>query len=241
MKNDVVNFVHIAASWRCKMMSLVNKSADWPPNYHKILIFFPTTSLKCLCAAKIDEKWRRERSPHAVSWHCKMTSLVNKSTDWPPNYHKILIFSPPKSLKRLRAARIDELADSNEPAKMRSWCCLMCWPIKLWCCKMTSLVNKSDDWTLNYHKILIFSPPKSLKRLRAARIDQLADSHEPTNIEECKNYTCWLVFVYRPCPLCAPYAPLCAPYAPLCNPYVPLPYTPLCAPSLCAPCRLLIG
>ena len=48
-----------------------------------------------------------------------MMSLVNKSTDWPPNYHKILIFSPPRSLKRLRAARIDELADSNEPAMIR--------------------------------------------------------------------------------------------------------------------------
>ena len=45
-----------------------------------------------------------------------MMSLVNKSADWPPNYHKILIFSPPKSLKRLHAARIDQLADSNEPA-----------------------------------------------------------------------------------------------------------------------------
>ena len=43
-----------------------------------------------------------------------MMSLVNKSAD----YHKILIFSPPKSLKRLRTARIDELADSNEPANM---------------------------------------------------------------------------------------------------------------------------
>ena len=47
-----------------------------------------------------------------------MTSLVNKSADWTPNYHKILIFSPTKSLKSLRTARIDELADSNEPAKM---------------------------------------------------------------------------------------------------------------------------
>ena len=45
-----------------------------------------------------------------------MTSLVNKLADWTPNYHKILIFSPPKSLKRLRTARIDQLADSNEPA-----------------------------------------------------------------------------------------------------------------------------
>ena len=48
-----------------------------------------------------------------------MMSLVNKSVDWTPNYHKILIFSPPKSLKRLRAARIDQLADSNEPAKIK--------------------------------------------------------------------------------------------------------------------------
>ena len=54
-KNDVVNIVHIAVSWHFKMTSLVNKSADWPPNYHKILIFFPTTSLKCLHAARIDE------------------------------------------------------------------------------------------------------------------------------------------------------------------------------------------
>ena len=56
-----------------------------------------------------------------------MTSLVNKSGDWTPNYHKILIFSPPKSLKSLHAARIDELADSNEPAIMKisithNWC-----------------------------------------------------------------------------------------------------------------------
>ena len=45
-----------------------------------------------------------------------MTSLINKSADWTPIYHKILIFFPTKSLKSLYAARIDELADSNEPA-----------------------------------------------------------------------------------------------------------------------------
>ena len=67
--------------------------------------------------------------------------------------------------------------------KMTSWRCLTCWLIKLWRRKMTSLVNKSADWTPNYYKILIFSPPKSLKSLRAARIDQLADSNEPANIE----------------------------------------------------------
>ena len=32
------------------------------------------------------------------------------------NYHKILIFFPTTSLKSLHAARIDQLADSNEPA-----------------------------------------------------------------------------------------------------------------------------
>ena len=63
--------------------------------------------------------------------------------------------------------------------KMMSWRCFTCWLVKLWCHKMTSLVNKSADWPPNYHKILIFSPPKSLKRLRAARIDELADSNEP--------------------------------------------------------------
>ena len=47
-----------------------------------------------------------------------MTSLVNKSADWTPNYHKILNFFPTKSLKSLHAARIDELADSNEQAKI---------------------------------------------------------------------------------------------------------------------------
>ena len=45
-----------------------------------------------------------------------MMSLVNKSVHWTPNYHKILIFSQTKSLKSPDAARIDELADSNEPA-----------------------------------------------------------------------------------------------------------------------------
>ena len=66
--------------------------------------------------------------------------------------------------------------------KMTSWHCFTCWLVKLWCHNMTSLVNKSADWPPNYHKILIFSPPKSLKRLRAARIDELADSNKPAKI-----------------------------------------------------------
>ena len=39
-----------------------------------------------------------------------MTSLINKSADWPPNYHKILISF---LKKRWHGARIDQLADSN--------------------------------------------------------------------------------------------------------------------------------
>ena len=34
------------------------------------------------------------------------------------HYHKMLIFFPTTSLECLRTARIDELADSNEPATM---------------------------------------------------------------------------------------------------------------------------
>ena len=46
-----------------------------------------------------------------------MTSVVNKSADWPPpNYHKMLIFFRIKIFKKLRAAGLDELADSNDPA-----------------------------------------------------------------------------------------------------------------------------
>ena len=70
---------------------------------------------------------------------------------------------------------------------------------------MTSLVNKSGDWTLNYHKILIFSPPKSLKSLRAARIDELADSNEPAKIGTRSIYLFitilfWVLrhFIYKP-------------------------------------------
>ena len=48
--------------------------------------------------------------------------------------------------------------------KMTSRRCLTCWPVKLWRCKMTSLVNKSGDWTPNYHKILIFSPTKIFEK-----------------------------------------------------------------------------
>ena len=48
--------------------------------------------------------------------------------------------------------------------KMTPWRCLTCWPVKLWRCKMTSLVNKSGDWTPNYHKILIFFPTKIFEK-----------------------------------------------------------------------------
>ena len=52
----------------------------------------------------------------SVSQHCKMTSLAHISADWPPSYH-----FPHHISKSLHAARLDELADSNEPAiKLKS-------------------------------------------------------------------------------------------------------------------------
>ena len=46
-----------------------------------------------------------------------------------------------------------------------SWHCLTCWPVKLWRCKMMSLVNKSADCPPpNYHKILIFFPTKLFEK-----------------------------------------------------------------------------
>ena len=67
------------------------------------------------------EKWRCERSPRAVSWRCKMMSLINKSANWPPlNYHKTartfpqISFTP--SLAPLQLNRLT----LNEPAKSHS-------------------------------------------------------------------------------------------------------------------------
>ena len=45
--------------------------------------------------------------------------------------------------------------------------CLTCWPVKLWRRKMMSLINKSADWTPNYHKILIFPNQIFEKSLRS--------------------------------------------------------------------------
>ena len=78
-----------------------------------------------------------------------MTSLVNKSGDWTPNYHKILIFSPLKSLKSLRTARIDELADSNEPAINQSKSGKHNMHHMSWCIQVTpNLAGVARQWSL---------------------------------------------------------------------------------------------
>ena len=94
---------------------------------------------------------------------------------------------------KLRTGRLVKFK-SFKLRKMTSWHCLTCWPVKLWCCKMMSLVNKSADWTSNYHKILIFSPTKYLKSLRAVRIDEISRSER---IPHAGSY--WLfVMVFSP-------------------------------------------
>ena len=55
-----------------------------------------------------------------------------------PNYHKTLIFFPTTSLKWSHEARIDELADSNEPAKI----------VEYYGGKLSSLLN-DNFWTSN--------------------------------------------------------------------------------------------
>ena len=79
------------------------------------------------------------------------------------------------------------LDGSQFEKKMTSWRCLTCWPVKLRRCKMMSLVNKSGDWTPNYHKILIFFPTKNFEKSPC--------SQNRWNIREWKNSTCWLVLV----------------------------------------------
>ena len=88
--------------------------------------------------------------PHVLACkicHCKMMSLVNKSGDLTPNYHKILIFSQPKSLKSLCAARIDELTNSNEPAIIiYFW--IVTSVIILCFCAVIRFPEKSQSWNL---------------------------------------------------------------------------------------------
>ena len=85
---------------------------------------------------EIAQKWRCERSPHAVSWRCEMTSLVNKSTDWPPNYHKILIFSPTKIFEKVTR--------SQNRWNIKEWKNSTCWLVlvvivKLWFSVLSNL------------------------------------------------------------------------------------------------------
>ena len=108
---------------------------------------------------------------NCVHWLYMMTILGCNEVKWNDSFEFSLNYTKLETL-----ALKTYLGKSK---KMTSWRCFTCWFIKLWHCKMMSLVNKSADWPPNYHKILIFSPPKSLKRLSTARIDELADSNEP--------------------------------------------------------------
>ena len=61
--------------------------------------------------------WLVNANQHSSDWLIVPTTANQITGIEKPNYHKTLIFFPTTSLKWSHEARIDELADSNEPAK----------------------------------------------------------------------------------------------------------------------------
>ena len=60
--------------------------------------------------------WLVNTTQHSSDWLIVPTTANQISGIEKPNYHKTLIFFPTTTLKRSHEVRIDELADSNEPA-----------------------------------------------------------------------------------------------------------------------------
>ena len=60
--------------------------------------------------------WLDNTTQHSSDWLIVLTTANQITGIEKPNYHKTLIFFPTTSLKRSHEARIDQLADSNEPA-----------------------------------------------------------------------------------------------------------------------------
>ena len=60
--------------------------------------------------------WLVNANQHSSDWLIVPTTANQITGIEKPNYHKTLIFFPTTSLKWSHEARIDELADSNEPA-----------------------------------------------------------------------------------------------------------------------------
>ena len=93
--------------WHHVTVSL-HQSFDLPsttatPQHH----IFPTTWVWI---------WLVYTTQHSSDWLIVPTTANQITGIEKPNYHKTLIFFPTTSLKRSHGARIDELADSNEPA-----------------------------------------------------------------------------------------------------------------------------
>ena len=68
---------------------------------------------------------------HSSDWLIAPTTANQIIGIKKPNKHKILIFSPTTSLKRSHGARIDGLADSNEPATTQ-YASIGIWTGELW-------------------------------------------------------------------------------------------------------------
>ena len=87
----------------CVIVALQHHSTASP---HEI---FPTTWVWI---------WLVNTTQHSSDWLISPTTANQITGIEKPNYHKTLIFFPTTSLKRSHEARIDELADSNEPANI---------------------------------------------------------------------------------------------------------------------------
>ena len=88
-----------------------NQSVIWLALYHCVTAslhqIFPTTWVWI---------WLVNANQHSSDWLIVPTTANQITGIEKPNYHKTLIFFPTTSLKWSHEARIDELADSNEPA-----------------------------------------------------------------------------------------------------------------------------
>ena len=80
-KDDVLTLTFACWCIGHKMMSLINKLGDRPPNYHKTARTFP----QIFCTPSLEDDVAALRF---TCWRIKLTSLINKLADWSPNYHK---------------------------------------------------------------------------------------------------------------------------------------------------------
>ena len=121
-------------------------------NSRSILICYKCTFLdSCVCILN----WIRWLSVQLCAWkisaqnkygtYCLLTSLINKSADWPPNYHKTA-----RTFLQICAPSFNEKAESNRASKN-----IDAWNIKRGCYDICSFFQIGKTWDL----------PKTIKKV----------------------------------------------------------------------------